>query len=985
MSLIRKIDVTFKEYTSYHFTDNTNEYSFSGVKEKDPDTNETDPVDIDGKWVYVFRKTKFIPGDGIPVLFNKVHMDPNVSYRLPIYEEDSTSPTWSFFCLSNIELDNERITYYRKQVQYILRAINVPSYVPSEIVVTPRCDRLTFLPLTIDQNNRVSGTRLSTIRKLSDVDWVEGDDGESAVVYLHDYTSALESFADQYHNKKTEYLNYLNQNDSDFPTVEDTEDESNSIRWDVSRGQSIAISRIISSLCESTDTNYKRNIDFESWEPWHNAAVEKHLEKQHPIKAAAEKARFLLSMDAFNRTLYDYTYSQDDTEQDFPEDFLSRIIDKMYDSEEVIDCISKLLLDAHDRAKDCDDQLGSCPKVDDAAYIVSEGNWWTFYIGGWKNLYSNILKPVTASTNKILELISICATLHDQPKMISDYILDHRYRLSDSHVTFKAESQFFFKGKACTTIEQFEEMVKQRYSSRYGKKNIKIDTEGNYFVAKYNTKRVRSSGSLSSTLRTGLDRVLLFGDMVCTIYDFATAKTFSDYFKATMGVAGTLSDIYTTFVKMTNNNFCTFQYIKGFSGVLGVITGLIDYQEKGYQASIFWRQGKYDLAYARTIQQGASLFAIGSSVAAIYTIQASIAAGALASNAVPVAGQVACIILAVIAILIGIGVWIWETWFYRNDLEKWMQNCVPWGKKFTEYLSDKLDWTTFIELMPDFDKHPISLPGNNQNCMANFENAYAAFSDIRFRFIPRANYRAKYDADSSWNRDMKQYTILQTILAFSNDLSGSKDKFELSVEIHNDYNYFSLDIPSELNLLSEKYCNKGIDSETKQILYLINWCDSDIIPSRFSIDRRKNLTNLCKHYCNENYDYFNAIWNYDGLEENKKKDALKNLNTTIKSDLIKTRNLNQALVVLSRARHGGYSIILSGDVYLRIASRLNDTEGPEVNRILDIKIDVDIDYCYEWMTSPKYQIIRDYEQYLDDNYNNGKPHPLDPLPERFLT
>ncbi|SIR15571.1 hypothetical protein SAMN05920897_1642, partial [Alkalispirochaeta americana] len=179
MKVITSRMVCFKEYTSYRFEDPEDPRSLVGVKEPQAGTEETAAVDVEGKWVYVVRSSRYIPGDGIATYINEITPRPGSAYPLPIYEQDPSAPCWSFFCLSPIQLSPPRQEALRRQVHAITQRTNVS--------ISPRCDRLVLLPLTTRQEESLQGTWLSSFSTPGDVERIDEEKNHITTVYLHDY------------------------------------------------------------------------------------------------------------------------------------------------------------------------------------------------------------------------------------------------------------------------------------------------------------------------------------------------------------------------------------------------------------------------------------------------------------------------------------------------------------------------------------------------------------------------------------------------------------------------------------------------------------------------------------------------------------------------------------------------------------------------------------------------------------------------------
>ena len=672
MSLITNIMVKFKEYKSYSFyTPEEINSPLEGVIEPNPDNNEIQPEDIDGKWVYVFRHTSLTPEDGISVLVNAIHVRAGQEYQLALKERNSSFDCWSFFCLSQMELSPVRIEELRKKVHNLIlqRSLSESMYIYKSL----SCERLTLIPLAPEQRDFISSSRLGQFMT-DDIQYNASEGQLKATVFLHDHINTLDNFVNEYVEKRDSYIRFLNSRDSTFAPAS----------WNLNRNQSNLLSGLIRSLCD--EEKYQRNINYENWSAWDTETQKEHLKWQIPIKHAEAKILDWLKRDGLNATLFDYEKGQNAGEIDFPEDFILSVLEKVQDSVPVSQFLSQVLQEGYEKAQECANSLGEDPALADATDIVGESNWWICYVGGYRNSYKDEIKPITSSTSKILELISGPLASHAKPTTVLDYIRDNRYRTSK--VVFEDGSGFIMKGKACTTQRQFRIMVRKRYAGRYGN-NIEVKREGDYWVAKYGRKVVdpKASQAVRGIADALKDAMLVF-DFACNIYDVCHADSFSDSLKAQVGLARSVLDIYIKFFSNKSSS-ALIQSTKSFSAALGIVYAAISYQQLDQSVDILWRQGNSDLAYARSIQRDSNILLAGSGIAAMYGISASLATGAIASNAAIGPGQVAALILGLLALIVYGGVAIWESVFYRNILRSGC-NTVIHGESIFQHICQKI-------------------------------------------------------------------------------------------------------------------------------------------------------------------------------------------------------------------------------------------------------------------------------------------------------
>lgn len=912
MSLTTNIMVKFKEYKSYSFDNLEDGSPLKSVIEPDQDKNEIAPEDIDGKWVYVFRETSFTPEDGIPVLVNSIRVRSGHEYPLALYERNSSFTCLSFFCLSRIELSPVRIEELRKKVQNLLRNKQVPVFVSGNIPI--KCERLTLIPLSPDQPAQVAPFFLGQFLKEEDAIFEESDGKIKATVFLHDYLTVLEDFTKEYKDHRDSYIKFLNGTDDTFQPIS----------WRINKNQSNLLSGLIRSFCNNEQ--YQRNIDYEAWSKWDTESLEEHLKWQIPVKYAEAKILEWLKTEGLNATLFDYEYGQNDSEIRLPEDFTLSFLEKTQDSVPISQFLSEILQNSYEKANECSISLGEDQDLVDVSALVGESNWWICYVGGFRNTYKNEVKPITSSTSKILQLLSIPMASHARPTTVFDYIRDNRYKTS--MVVFKPGESFIMKGKACTTELQFRNMVISRYAGRYGT-DIEVVGEGDYWVAKYKTKVVNKGASQAvKGVADAIGDAMQIFDFACNVYDLCNAETFSDSLKAQIGLARSVLDIYTNFFSKRSSTLMV-QSTKSFSAALGIFYGAISYQQLDKSVSILWRQGNYELAYARSIQRDTNILLAGSSIATMYGISASLAAGALASNAAIGPGQIAALILGILALVVYFGVSIWESTIYRNILEKWLQHCNPWGVHFSTFMPEDLPWTRFVDLNVN-TTNPISYPiaRTQRNSM---ENTNQALDYIQNSYLIRAQFKDAFDSNSKYFiRENAPYSLLEMTVAFSGPLPVDKDKFEMNLELHNGYHYIPLDLSTDFDLPREKRCNRGVDSETGQTVYYINWGDE-------SLNDDEN-SDSAQHFCDEKMTQFNALWQYSAIEKDlEKENALRKLNESVKNDILPMNNLQKILILLSQLRIDPYGLPTSGkhDVFIRASSNMIDSDGSSVIHIVD--------------------------------------------------
>ena len=900
------IMLKFREYKSFEFKDRSDPSSLVGVKDgvKDP---KLLPGEItDGRWVYHFHTTIYTPHDGIPVRVWKCQPEPGKSYHIPRNEGNSANHCWSFFCLSKIELDPKRLDVLRRQVSQIVDVNSVPSGEPW--VNYGSCPRLMWAPLTRHQFDLKSASRIGQMYTPGDVAWEE--DGQSATVYLTDYVEAIKKATKDYEEGKKAFFSFSSTLDGNPPFQ----------AWKVSRGQSYSFANLVGSICKQ-DEKYNNDLNYSDWKAWFIESSKRHQKSMSPMNSAILKVCYFLQSPAFNATLFDYAFSQSKKEREFPEKLISETLAKTNDSPATVNTLTSLIDQAHDISQVTIQTLGESFELKDAINSGGEENWWTMYVGGWKDFYEKAVNPVTENTTKILQCIATSLAATKDPLIIWNDILDRRYTRSASRVVFKPGNSFILRGKRCTSEDAFRDMIIKRYSKKYG--NIKIAKDGEYYVAQYESKRYEP-GERTETFGEGLECAMNLFDLVYNLNSLLDAKSPVESVKVSLGLATDLVYIYSKFIKPNLRNFREIQYLKAFPFLVSFVLSAIDFAQDGEKYWVAYRTGNYDDTLASQIAQSSDLLSMSSSLAFGYFAQQALEAGAVGSNIVPLEGQVAAVILGVLALFTTLGLWVWNSYFRKKDLEIWLEYFTPWGTNFGRLIPQDKSWEVEVFCTVTPNDHPYPdlqhLP-----VIANYASANIALVQIKYDFLLEAGYR---DVFSHVNGNPS--TLLQLTVKLGEILqTSSPKKMTIGVEIHNGYHYFPLDT-QEIDLLNEVNCNRGIDPDTGQTLYFVNWYDSDIRDLEYQIGI----------FCDLNYRYFDHIWKYSEIaKDDERRKAIQQLQDTVKNDGNGILNLAKAILLMSRLeKEWDGSLTCSSDkLFLRVCAWVEDSTGRTTSQVVDVQ------------------------------------------------
>ncbi|SIR11014.1 hypothetical protein SAMN05920897_1432, partial [Alkalispirochaeta americana] len=806
------------------------------------------------------------------------------------------------------------------------------------------------------------GTWLSSFSTPGDVERIDEEKNHITTVYLHDYVSALQQAGDEFADAEQRYEAFMNSTDSSFPRMQN-----------LKHRESMTLSSLAYSICGNNET-YQRNLAYSDFIQWHEATIEEHIEREMPFKAAAQRARALLMTPGLHAALIDYEYSDSAAQRNDVETIITTLLEQFVDSPEVITCIGSLLEEAYTTARERQQDLQKQNlTLADLTENGNEDNWWETFIANPESPVNRGVLPASEAAAQILELSSHALATLETSHVVVDFIMKNRFQKNSAGVRFSPGEVVLHAGKAYTSDTELQKLFESVFPEGSGGEQLtvlandgSVGRDRHYTIRREMTTVRKTRGQTVGAIAQGLDRALTTYGIATSAYAFAKAESSGERMEALLGYAKGIADMYTSYVTKATSfaGQTRILFAKSLSGSISIAFAVQDYQQKGRQADILWRQGRYDRAAARRLQQHANILAIGSNVAALYVAKSALVAGGIGSNVVPVAGQFASGILLVLAALLSAGVYAWERWIHRDALERWLAHCIPWGNSFSRAMSGELPWTRYIAYPYAHNHYPISLNSTNR-AVNTYSTVHSAFSDISTNTLFRsAEFRERFDTTPGFFRRANYipYQILQATIAVNSQIGSAQNQFQLTAMLHNHYHYFELEVPEEMNLFEEYYSSRAYDARTGQTLYLLGWTDSAVA------NRPAKKKAAAESYAQHNMEYFDSLWGYSALQNNQDryKNAIDTLNMTLKKDLMPQQGLTDAVHLLSGSNW------TRRDIFLRIALELSDGSDIAVRRMTDVPLSYDL-------SDRAYTHFEDYERSLPGR----PPETPERLPDRF--
>ena len=300
-------------------------------------------------------------------------------------------------------------------------------------------------------------------------------------------------------------------------------------------------------------------------------------------------------------------------------------------------------------------------------------------------------------------------------------------------------------------------------------------------------------------------------------------------------------------------------------------------------------------------------------------------------------------------------------------------------------MPEDLPWSRFVDLKVN-STNPITYPAVNRP-RNGIDNTNRAFDYIQNSYLLRAQFKDCFDSnDSFFIRENAPYSLLELAIAFSGPIPADKEKLEINLELHNGYHYIPLDIPTSFDLLTESGCNRGVDSETAQTVYYINWGDDSLSDIE--------IADAAKHFCDQKMPQFDTLWQYSAItDEDEKIKALKELNDQTKNDIILVQDLHKILILLSQISIDSFTGVAGParhKVFLRSSTKMVDSDGSNVIHIVDSPpLDFAFFNNYGIVGNGAPTIYTDdyHDKYIEYGKltRGGKPDTPGRLPSKFQT
>ncbi|WP_018527164.1 hypothetical protein [Alkalispirochaeta alkalica] len=523
MKMITSRMVYFKEYTSYRFENPENPDSLVGVKEPQRGTEETAAVDVEDKWVYVVRSTRYIPGDGVAAYINEIKPRAGSAYPLPIYEQEASFPCWSFFCLSPIRLSLPRQEALRRQVQAITKRENAS--------LSPRCDRLLLLPLTTRQEEDLQGTWLSTFSAPRDVERIDEEKNHTTTVYLHDYAARLQEYAERYEEYQERYKRFIEEK----VRVRSPRTGDNEIH---ARALYEALGLNIDTLLGS-NPSAQRCVYSNEYRQWKEQHREGAADVLMPMEQLGVLSAAILDQPVFHASLIDYDYSSDPAEQQKGEIVFGTAMERLSNTMPVFDVLKRRFDEADEKVQqffsDYNPDESDTPKIDDLTAKIGEDNWTARFISGARTIQGTDL-PLSEGTTCVLEILSHAIAMKDTPLVVWKRIVDRRYKTG---LVSTSDANMAARRARYPNPDAWRDAMNDRYSHRYG--HIEAKEHDGIWYAEYQGLGIDAQGKRRlQGIHKGVEsfqRAYAVFQVAMSLYDLTQAEGDDERLSATIRVA----------------------------------------------------------------------------------------------------------------------------------------------------------------------------------------------------------------------------------------------------------------------------------------------------------------------------------------------------------------------------------------------------------------------------------------------------------------
>ncbi|MBR1424532.1 hypothetical protein IJ579_03100 [bacterium] len=640
--------------------------------------NKDESKEIDGKYVYIFRTTSYIPKDGIPVYVNEKRIKKGEIVEIPIYEGINKYKPRFYICVSLIKLSEKRIEFYRQQINNAM------------VTNSLKVERFDLLPVDFHVYNPT--------KNYGNIDCTYNSD--TVTIYLKDLVSIASSESEKYQKLQKAYSRYCEGLD-DFPNA-------NIQEWKITRNQSIVYSQIMGELlADSRESliqgNYisetKKHINIEEWTKWYKKI---NLENEDYLKKIIEIQIYLACImlnGMFNAQLNDYEWSLNANERNKVEEMFCNIFEPLFFTSELISSLYSILNLTHDFMVKNDESINS-EKLE-----KENGYWLANYLLGVKDVYGT-LKSCSEATDKILTALVIPISKMQGFIPVWEYIVDHRYH----HNVVSFDCQIRYRGRKLSTdynllsdtnYVNFKKRIYDRYDGDI--RFIEDNNVGYAQIATYFPKKMKSRLENARITINGIViasiHILNIFELCCNTIEFFNSSDLNEKDKNALAIKiiSNICDIgeftqknsgfLTKFAKIILPN--NVEVLKKLSftrvcNILAIICSGYDYIDS-VTTLLKVDPMDHDLLAKERLNTLSNMCVFSSSLCSAWlAYAASCGTVALAANTVPFLGQIVCIGL----LLVGLGISLYANNRILTDFShKWLRYSTPFGKNYKKLLS----------------------------------------------------------------------------------------------------------------------------------------------------------------------------------------------------------------------------------------------------------------------------------------------------------